>query len=366
MKRLLCIVGQMSSGGAETFLMKVFRKLDKSQYQMDFCVTAECIGLYESEILTLGGKVYRVPPKTKNVWKNFFGIQKLIKDENYKYVLRVSQHSLSALELLACRLGGARVLAYRSSNSKTGGDFKCEFLHSALKWMPICFANVKIAPSFEAANFMFGKRNVRNGKVTIINNGLDLNVFRFSQKGRDAVRKEFNLKDKFVVGHVGRLTVQKNHEFLIKVFRRIKENRPNAILLLVGTGELENKIRDEVNNLELSGSVIFAGMRTDIPDVLSAMDVFVFPSFYEGMPNTVIEAQSCSLPCVVSSSISKDVKITDLVYFLSLDESAERWCDEALAITRTCRENYYASIKKAGYDIDSVVTKFTETVFCDK
>ncbi len=119
MKRMLCIVGGMNAGGAETFLMKVYRALDKTQYQMDFAVAVKEKGFYDDEILSMGGKIFHIIPKTKGFLKNFFDIKRIVKENGYKSVLRTSQHSLSALELLAARLGGAKITIFRSSNSDT-------------------------------------------------------------------------------------------------------------------------------------------------------------------------------------------------------------------------------------------------------
>src|SRR5690554_1381472 len=155
-KRLLCIVGEMSAGGAETFLMKVYRALDKTRYQIDFLVFSEEEGFYEKEIKSMGGKVFHSVPKTKGIINFFKTIKEIIKLEGYNYVMRISQHSLSTLDLVAARFGGAKTLIYRSSNSGTGGGRISLVLHLLFKWLPKTVPTVKIAPSTEAAEFVFG------------------------------------------------------------------------------------------------------------------------------------------------------------------------------------------------------------------
>ena len=367
MKRLLCIVGSMNAGGAETFLMKVYRQLDKSKYQMDFAVAVDEEGFYDKEIIAMGGKIHHITPKSMGVLKNFNSIKKLVHDENYEYVLRTSQHSLSALELLAAKQGGAKVRVFRSSNSNTtSGSQKEMILHKICGFMPKYFANVRIAPSTEAAEFMFGKKCIQSGKAKLIHNGVDTSVFCYNKDARERIRKEFKVeKNDFVVGHVGRFNQQKNHKYLIKVFAGVLKNNPSSKLILVGIGELESKVRKQVHELGIENNVIFTGVRKDIPEILSACDVFVFPSFYEGMPNTVIEAQAVGLPCVISDQITREADITGLVNYLKLDD-IDGWVEKILEFRNLKVDRYTKDkfvIKK--YDINVVVKDFEALIFGD-
>ena len=367
MKRLLCIVGGMNVGGAETFLMKVYRNLDRTQYQMDFAVAIEGVGSYDEEIKSLGGRIHHITPKSTNVIKNFYDIKNLVKKEGYDYVLRTSQHSLSALELFAARLGGAKVRAFRSSNSNTtSGSKKQMLLHKICAFMPKCFANVKIAPSTEAANFMFGEKSVTKGRAKLLHNAIDLSVYRYNESERKEIRKELGISETAtVVGHIGRLSQQKNHAFLLKVFKDIYTKNENTVLLLVGKGELEANIRNQVAALGLEDRVVFTGVRSDVPSLLSAMDVFVMPSFYEGMPNTVIEAQATGLPCVIADTITKEANITGLVDYLSLKTPTDQWATVVLSKASKLRRDTKEDFVAAEYEIDSTVRKFVQLVFGD-
>lgn len=364
MKRLLCIVGSMNAGGAETFLMKIYRQLDKSQYQMDFAVAVKEKGYYDDEIRSLGGKIFHITPKSEGAYKNFESIKKIVKKNQYRFVLRTSQHSLSALELLAAKLGGATVRVFRSSNSNTTNGSKTQMiLHKVCMFMPKVFANVRIAPSSEAAEFMFGKKSIIKRKAKILQNGIDLNYFKYDVVGRKTIRNEFHIENQFVVGHIGRFNQQKNHQFLLDVFKEIKSQRSDAILLLVGKGELEEEIKQKIVKLQIEDSVIFTGVRSDIPQILSAMDVFVFPSLYEGMPNTIIEAQATGLPCVISNTITEEADITGLVEYFPLDQSPREWSKVAIAVSENPRMDMHEQIKAKGYDIESVVRIFIELIF---
>lgn len=363
MKRLLCIVSAMNAGGAETFLMKIYRNLDRTKYQMDFCVNSST-NLYEKEIMDLGGRIYVVPPKSKSLIGWYKGTKKIVQENQYHYALRVCEHSLAALDLIVAKQGGADHLIMRSSNASSGSKASV-ILHKMFKFLAISIPTVKIAPSTEAAEYTFGKGCVSRGDALILHNALDTDVFHFDSEGRKRIREELNLEDKYVVGHVGRFNKQKNHEFLIDIFSELLKKKPESRLVLVGAGELEEQIRQKVSSLNLEPFVFFTGVRKDVPQLMSAFDVFLFPSLYEGMPNTVIEAQATGLSCVVSDTITREANITGLVNYVSLD-NVEDWIYgiENTKIT-TDRLNIKRIVYEQKYDIVSQVEVFTKYVFAD-
>lgn len=363
MKRLLCIVGSMNVGGAETFLMKLYRSLDRHVYQMDFAVAEEKRGFYDNEIELLGGRIYHISPKCSGFFKNFNAIRTLVKTQGYIYVLRISQHSLSAIDLLAARMGGASVLAFRSSNTNTTGGKIQSICHQICKFMPRMFANVWIAPSEAAAIFMFGKSYVRKKKVLILHNGIDPSLFKFSKEARIKNRKLLNIENQLLIGHIGRFTKQKNHHFLLDVFSDFHKRYPQSALVLIGTGELECEIRAKARLLSLESSVLFLGIRSDVPALFSAFDIFVFPSLYEGMPNTVIEAQANGLPCLIADTITKEANITGLVHYLPLDDPY-KWSSmiSTIGMDNGGRDTL-PNIVQAGYDIKTVVHCFENAIF---
>lgn len=367
MKRLLCIISCMNTGGAETFLMKIYRSLDKTKYQMDFCVNSQN-NFYEKEIIENGGKIYIIPPKSNNPIKSFLSIKSIVKNNKYRYVIRVNEHSLSTLDLLAAKLGGAKILSMRSSNASSSNK-KSIFLHKLFKFMPKMIPNAKLAPSKLAAEYTFGNKCIENHKAYLLNNGLNVKQFTFSEEKRKEKRGELNIENKIVIGHIGRFNAQKNHEFLIDIFNEIHKKKLNSILVLVGQGDLENKIKEKVNRLKLENNVLFLGVREDIPDLLCAFDFFLFPSFYEGMPNTVIEAQTTGLPCLISDSITQEAKITDKVNYASLNETALIWsnkCLNLLSQNSFNRKEYSIIMKNKGYEMSDCVKKFVELVFNER
>lgn len=359
----------MNAGGAESFLMKVFRKLDHEHFMMDFAVSVPDKGIYDDEIISMGGHIYHITPKSRNPIKNFTDIVKIVKTNHYNHVLRTSQHSLSALELIAAWMGGAKYRVFRSSNSGTvSGSRSSILLHRMFTFLPKYIANIRIAPSTEAAEYMFGKGCIKNGKAFIIHNALDLNLYKFRENNRKLVRKEFGISQTtLLVGHIGRFNQQKNHQFLIDVFCCLKELHADSKLLLVGEGELLNVIKDKCEDKGIINDVIFAGIRKDVPYLLSGMDVFVFPSLYEGMPNTVVEAQVNGLPCLISDSITDEAILTTSTSSLPLSCNEAKWANTAIELYHQYssgnRETAVTEIASQGYMISDVVDEIQKLIY---
>ena len=354
----------MNAGGAETFLMKTYRAMDKEKYQMDFCVNVQEKGYYEDEIYALGGKIFRIPSKSENVTAFKKQLADIIQKGKYEYVFRITSNGAGFMDLKIAKKAGARVCSARSSNSSDGNSIKAKIVHRLGRWLYGKYVDVKFAPSVLAAEYTFGRKAVSKGQVSLLHNGVDLNVFHFDQAGRENIRKEFGVSpSQTVIGHIGRFAEQKNHDFLLDIFYQIYTQDNNAVLLLVGKGELENEIREKIKALGLEQNVIFAGVRSDVPQMLSAMDVFVFPSFYEGMPNTVIEAQATGLPCVIADTITKEADITGIVQYLPLKEPSEKWASVALNAISKERKNTKSDFINNKYDIESVAKEFVRLVF---
>ena len=364
-KRLLVILASLDAGGAETFMMKVFRGLPKD-YKMDFIVSTNS-GFYENEVLELGGRIFRVPLRTKQPIKTFKAIYDVVKNNRYTHILKLCDTPIGVYDLLAAKLGGAKVLCVRSCNASAVNGRLGKFINTLLRPLLNYISFVKIAPSRLAAEFTFGKTEVESGKVAFLHNSVDLNVYKYDDDNRKKIRREFNIDDnQLIVGHVGRFNQQKNHKFLIAIFAEFLKQKPDAKLILVGKGELETEIHKQVVSLGIEKSVIFTGIRSDVPAILSAMDVFVFPSFYEGMPNTVIEAQSTGLPCVIADTITREAGVTDCVQYRALGDTAEVWANTALTLINSSNEKrycYVSKMKEAGYDIESCVKYFIKLIF---
>ena len=363
MKRVLCILSGMNAGGAETFLMKIYRHMDRSKYQMDFCINAKEKCFYEDEILSMGGKIYRIPSKLEDMRGFQNGLYEIIKMNSYSRVLRITSNAMGFMDLKIAKRAGAERCCARSSNASDGNGLKAAICHKLGRIFYGKFVDVKIAPSDLAAQYTFGKKAYQKGDVHILHNGLDLDVYQYLPEKREEIRKEFSIAPQTkLIGHVGRFSEQKNHMFLLEIFQKIHMIDTSARFLLVGKGELEETIRKKAAALGISGSVIFAGLRSDVPAILCAMDAFVMPSFYEGMPNTVIEAQATGLPCVIADTITREADITGLVQYMPLGDAAD-WAKTVLSAIRSERREVYDCFVEQRYDIAGVVDHFSELIF---
>lgn len=364
MKRVLVIMNTLSMGGAETFVMKVFRTLDKERVVFDFLINNKKNNFYEDEVAALGGKVFFGISKSKNPIKSFSFIKNTVNNQHYTTVFVVAVHPLGFLDLLAAKLGGANNIVVRSTTSKRGGLLSVLLAHCCRVFIRL-LSDTMIAPSIEAGRWLFGNSAIKKGKVLLLKNGIDTGAFVFDKDKRQVLRESLHLSSKnILVGHIGRFSKVKNHKKILDTFSKLKEKEPNARLALVGDGEDKEWAIQYTESLGLSQFVFFLGLRTDIPDLLCAFDVMLFPSFYEGMPNTIIEAQAVDLPCVLSDTITKDVQVTGNVSFLSLNESDEAWAQKCLGVIKKQRVDRTKMISDSGYSIRNTVDTLT-SLFCE-
>lgn len=361
MKRLLCIVSSMDTGGAETFLMKMYRHLDRTEYQMDFIAVTDKEGHYDKEIHNLGGKIYNVSLHTKNPLKTFREIKQIVRNGKYEIVLKLLASPIGVFDLLAARAGGATRLCARSTNSITNESMTRKCINSILRRELCRITTVKLAPSDLAARYTFGDKTYDNKQVIMLHNALDLNTYIFSEESRQKVRKQLGIEDSFVVGHIGRFTPQKNHKFLLKLFADLRKIKTNAKLVLVGTGGLQDEIISLANDLKIDKDIIFTGVRDDIPDLLSGFDVFVLPSLYEGMPNTCIEAQATGLRCLIADTITKQADITGNVEYIPISDT-KLWVEAIMQTQEIDRLAVNTGLRGTDYDIESEVKHFISSV----
>lgn len=341
--RVLHIVGSMNRGGLETFLMNLYRNIDREKLQFDFIIHHCKKTDYEDEILFLGGKIYKIYTMKTHFFKHFFQIIRIVKNNKYKIVHRHGARSNIMIDLLAAKLGGAKFTIAHSHNSSSN----LGFIHFISKFL---FSNVpqyRFACSHSAGKYMFGKKD-----FLVINNGIDSRNFRFNLNKSFEIKKKLGLLDKFVVGHIGTFTHQKNHDFLIDIFSEIFKEFKESILLLVGEGELKEKIISKVKKLKLDQNVIFLGKRTDISDILHAMDIFIFPSYFEGLGIVLIESQANGLITLCSSEVPLESRVTNLISYMDIKLNPKVWAKKALEFSNGYQRNdTYNDILNMNYDI---------------
>ena len=362
--RVLQIIGLSCGGGVEAVIMNYYRHIDKSKVQFDFVVHKNPLQSFADEAKSMGAKVYEVTPYTQNIIKFTYEIYRIIKEGNYK-IVHSNMNSLSGFPLLAAYFAGANVRILHNHTTDTKEEGFRTTIKRMLRPFAKVFANQCWACSKLAGVWMYGKGAVKNNKVTIINNAIDLDKFAFNQEKRDELRKELGLEGKFVIGHVGRFMKQKNHEFLIDIFAEVVKQKENAVLLLVGEGQLMGLIKNKVNDLNLTDKVIFLGVRSDVADLYNVMDVFVFPSFYEGLGMVAVEAQVNGLPVIASTEVPEEAKVNENIIFVDLGIVSEVWADKTLAISDEMRERNNKSVITSGFDI-RVESKKLESLYMEK
>ncbi len=346
--RVLHVVTYMCRGGLETFIMNYYRKIDRSKVQFDFLVHREFEADYDREIQDLGGRIYRIPrlnpfsPVYLSKLDAFFAEHK-----EYK-IVHSHLDCMAGIPLKYAKKHGVPVRIAHSHNNNQDKNLKYPIKLVYRSQIPK-YATHLFACSKEAGDWMFLGRTYQ-----IINNAIEASKYIFSPQIRTRVRREFGIsEEQFVIGHVGRFAPQKNHMFIVDIFSKVKKRKSNTILLLVGDGELRGNIEKQAEYCGVRDSVIFTGVRSDVPELMQAMDCFVLPSLYEGLGIVSIEAQTSGLPCLVSDRVPNECSITDLVEHISLEEGADKWAAQILNArgeTRCSRENETA---KAGYDINS-------------
>ena len=223
-----------------------------------------------------------------------------------------------------------------------------------------------LACSKKAAYWLFRKSKVKNDKVELINNGVEIGKFKYNIEVRNIFREKLGISDKVVIGNVGRFTFQKNHNFLLEVFNEYLKINNEAILLLVGEGELEEEIRNKVKELNIDNKVIFYGISNEVGNLMQAMDCFVMTSFYEGLPIVGVEAQASGLPLIVSDKITNEMEIINNVKFISLQDNVNIWASEIDKSIKLQREDTSNELIKKGFDIESVARRVEELFMLNK
>ncbi|WP_170959562.1 glycosyltransferase family 1 protein [Priestia megaterium] len=357
MNRILHIVAGMDRGGLETFIMNMYRKLNREKFQFDFLVHTKKECAYNDEIKRLGGRIFYVPSRNKGIINNHKALDEFFR--NHKEYRVVHQHlsSLSYIEPLKyARKYGVSTRVVHSHNTKQGGSPLHKYTHKFNKLFIKSIATHHFACSKLAAQWLYPQKQYKSNDFKLINNAIDTENFIFDEKTRALTRLDLGISNRFVLGHIGRFNHQKNHDLLIDIFKEVHDRNPSALLLLVGDGVLRSDIEEKVRKLGLSEDVLFTGIRADIPQLLQAMDTFVMPSYHEGLPVTLIEAQASDLPCVLSENITKEVEILNTVRWCSLTDDLSVWAENILSFEKDyVRGNKKKEIVDAGYDAENLV-----------
>lgn len=353
--RVAQMMTDMNYGGVEMVVMNYYRHIDRTKVQFDFFALEGSAVPQREEIERLGGRVYIVPKYTHlSAYEK--EIIRLFRQNQYK-IVHSHMNTLSVFSLWGAQKAGIPNRIAHNHSTAGKGETKKNIIKYALRPFAKIYPTKLCACSQYAGEWLYGK----NAEFQVFNNAIDLSRYSYDPQKAAAARKELGLEDKLVVGHIGRFCYQKNHDFLIDIFNEIHKQRQEAVLLLIGEGELEQDIRNKVKKLGLTDSVRFMGKQKDTSEFYQAMDCFVLPSRYEGLGVVAIEAQACSVPVICLTAVPKDAKITSSVKFIGLDESSSNWADCVLDVIKTqVKRNEREEVRKAGYDIEVEAQKLTD------
>lgn len=371
MKRRIVLINFCNGlfGGIESFLINIFRGLDKDEYEAHFLTCGETTySMYRDDIESCGGFVEEIPINANTILKRLKLYKELLiyfrkstPDIVHINSGGLSYHFIAGLAASRCGIKQIILHSHNFIPLKSGINY---FLKKPIKKQIVKYGTHFLACSLGAAYWIFPKEIVEHGDVEIIPNGIDASYFRFDDNKRKSFRKELGITDELILGHIGRFQTQKNHEFLINVMRIVLTNIPNAKLLLVGEGELKEHIKGLIQEYGMDEHVIFLGERKDLDFFYSAIDIFLLPSLFEGFGIVAIEAQASGAKTILSSRVPKETNVTGEAVYLSIENQTERLWAQEIALNASsnkdvvwARKDEWHKVIKAGYDINELIDR---------
>lgn len=366
MLRVLHSVSNMDRAGIETMLMNYYRHIDRTKIQFDFLCNKTKPGAYDEEIKAMGGHIYHSPglnPLKFFKYKKF--MINLFKENPDIKIMHSHNGELAYQSLYSAYKYGIKTRICHAHNTKIEPNLK-KPLKLLYKTQLKKVANYYWGCGVEAIKFYFGDKIIKENNYMVLHNAIDVDKFIYNEEIRNKLRDKMNLQDKFVIGHVGRFMEQKNHEFILDLFRVILKENPNSVLILLGDGELQEKMKEKAKALGISNSVKFLGNIDNVNEMYQVMDIFLLPSLFEGLPVVGIEAQAAGLKCFFSDDITKEVEITENVEYLNLkNDSLDVWAKKILDKKKYIRKNMSEDIIKSGYSIKEEAKKL-EKIYIDE
>lgn len=361
MVRVLHSVSNMDRAGIETMLMNYYRHIDRNKVQFDFLCNKSKIGAYDNEIEKLGGKIYHSPGLNPI---KFFKYKRMLyevfsKNNDIK-IVHSHNGALAYQSLYAAYKYGIKNRICHAHATTIDFNIKLP-LKLVYKTQLNKVSNYFWGCGVDSIEFYFGKKVINKGIYRVIRNAIEVDKFLYNEELRNKLRKQYNLDGKLVVGNVARFMKQKNHVFTLNLFKVILEKKPNAVLMLLGDGELQDEMKQLAQKLGIEKSVLFMGNVNNVNEMYQVMDAFLLPSLFEGLPVVGIEAQASGLKCIMSDTITDEVAITDNIKFLNLKkDSLDKWASEILLDANHNRKNMKQEIIDAGYSIEEEAKKLQE------
>lgn len=363
MIRVAIVGGKIDSGGKKNLIMEYYRHIDRSKIQFDFICDSDSQAIPFEEISNLGGRVYQVAPY-QNIVKNMLGICRVFKENKY-LVVHAYNSTMNLFPMFVAKRCGIPVRISESLTMAHEEDWKT-VLKKMLRLMSKWFANYYMSCGDDCGRWQFGDKLFDAGKVDVFKTVINTEFNSYNSELRKNTRKAFGWEDKIVIGHIGRFTAQKNSVHMIEIFGAVAKKEPKAVLCLIGDGELKEDMMSKIKELGIENQVDYMGRREDIQQFYNAMDCFILPSLYEGLPVVGLEAESCGLPVFFSKEITTEANACELGHFLDLSEPVEVWADEILKACKEkmpIRRSYAKEVADAGFDSASEAIRMQKYYF---
>ena len=350
MVRIAIIMGKMHSGGKKNLVMEYYRHIDRDKVQFDFLCDEDSNSIPEEEIVSLGGRVYRIP-SYKRVFSNIAAIRRICRENKYQ-IMHGYNSTVNVISMLAGKMAGVPIRINECISMGHKEDKK-NLIKNVLKLFPGLFSTHYMANGEACGKWQFGRKAYEEGKIKVFKSVIDVNINRYDPELRQKTRRELGVEDNLVIGHIGRLTIQKNSLFLIDIFNEIVKREPKARLLLIGDGDMREDVLKRIDGYQLQDKVLYLGRREDVRQFYNAMDAFLLPSLYEGLPVVGLEAECCGLPMFFSTEIQRESSpCDDIGFFVSLKRGAAGWAKLVLSTMKKCGERRDRSedIIEKGFD----------------
>lgn len=361
--RVAIVSGKFDSGGKKNLIMEYYRHIDREKVQFDFLCDSDSQAIPREEIESLGGRVYEITVY-QNILGNMYDIYKLCKMNKYP-VMHAYNSTMNVFPMFVAKLAGVPVRISESLSMAHEGDWKTK-IKKILRPMSRWFANYYMSCGKDCGRWQFGDKLFDAGKVDVFKTVINTGFNAYNPELREKTRKEFGWEDKIVIGHIGRFTPQKNSVHLIEIFAAIAKKEPKAVLCLIGDGELKTDMMTKIDELGIKDKVDYLGRREDIQQFYNAMDMFLLPSLYEGLPVVGLEAESCGLPMFFSTEVTREANACELGHFIELNVSDEEWADEILKAVKEnmpVRRSHAKEVAEAGFDSASEAMRMQKYYF---
>ena len=346
--RVLHMIGSLEMGGAQNMVMSLYRAVDRNKIQFDFIIDCDTASVFTQEIHRLGGRIFRLPKineaslsEVRSSWNKFF-----TDHPEYK-ILHSHVRSYASVYLPIAKAHGVKTIIH--SHNTSNGTGLASLIKKALQYPLRYQADYFFGCSEIAGQWLFGDKVVKSDRYFMLKNAVDMGRFAYRPAVRAQIREELGVDENtLLIGHVGRMNPQKNHKFLIECFRKVVDKRADAKLILLGDGDLRDEVSHQITQLGLDDHVLMLGVRSNVEDYFSAMDCMVLPSLHEGLPVVVVEAQANGLRCLVSDTVTREVRLSQLVEYLPISQGAEPWVNAILAGDQ-CHVDVSEQIRSGGF-----------------